>query len=120
MLVICTDAEFYVELRAIYFRSWEQCLKLINCCLATNIIIGPFFLYNLGTIGSITVGILGGIKEQLTVYINALLWGITIAVDTAVHSLVCSVNVGYGESVSIDHVFGEGRVQEISDHFRSR
>ena len=58
-------------------------------------------------------------KEQLTIHINALLWGITVAIDTTVHSLICSVNVGYCESVSIDHVFGEGCVQEISDHICS-
>ena len=59
-------------------------------------------------------------KQRLTVHINAPLWAITVAIDTTVHSLICSVYVGYGESVSIDHVFGEGYVQEISDHNRSR
>jgi ABC-type spermidine/putrescine transport system permease subunit I len=49
-------------------------------------------------------------KKQLTIYIDALLRAITIAVYTTVDSLVCSVNVGYGESISIDRVFGEGCV----------
>ena len=59
-------------------------------------------------------------KEQLTIHINALLWGITVAIDTTVQSLIYSVNVGYCESVSIGHVFGERCVQEISDHICSR
>ena len=58
--------------------------------------------------------------NKLTININALFHDATLFIDATVDSLICSINVSYGKSISVDHIFGGRGIQQGSDHVRSR